>query len=88
MTRLSIEIPERQCRQIKAMAALRGVSIKEYILSMTLPQASGGSESEALAKLEKFLAPRVEAAERGEVYVGGVEEILSEVHSRRRRKRA
>ena len=37
MGRLSIEISESQHQQIKAMAALRGLSIKEYILLATLP---------------------------------------------------
>jgi hypothetical protein len=78
--RLSIEIPEHQHQQIKAMAALRGVSLKDYILEKTLPMlspAADASEAEALAQLEALLAPRIAAAERGEFASGTIEEIIS-----------
>lgn len=80
MGRLSIEIPEHQHKQIKALAAMRGVSIKDYILERTLPQDTQESESmteaQALSKLEAFLLPRMEAAERGEFSSLTIQEIL------------
>ena len=37
MSRLSIEIDPEQHRQIKTLATFSGMTIKEYILSKTLP---------------------------------------------------
>jgi uncharacterized protein (DUF1778 family) len=37
MSRLSIEITPEQHQRLKAMAALSGQTIKEYILERTLP---------------------------------------------------
>jgi hypothetical protein len=39
MGRLSIEITKQQHQQIKAIAALQGMSIKDYILQAVLSQA-------------------------------------------------
>lgn len=89
MSRLSIEIAESQHQQIKAMAALRGVSIKDYILERTLPSgqsATANSEADALAQLEAFLAPRIAEVERGEYGNSTVEEILAEARSQRKAK--
>lgn len=38
MSRLSIEIDSEQHRQIKTLATFAGLSIKDFILSKTLPQ--------------------------------------------------
>lgn len=38
MTRLNIELPIKQHQAIKALAALRGQSIREYVLEKILPQ--------------------------------------------------
>ncbi len=89
MSRLSIEIPESQHQQIKAMAALRGISIKNYILERTLAPsepATGKSEKDALAQLEAFLAPRIAEAERGEYEGSTMKEILAEARLRRKKK--
>lgn len=49
MSRLSIEIQPEQHRQIKTLATFSGMSIKEYILSKTLP-SKGEAETEALLR--------------------------------------
>ncbi|NET55854.1 MAG: antitoxin [Symploca sp. SIO2E6] len=70
MPRLSIDITPEQHQQLKAIAALSGKTIKEYVLERSLPDLpinSEMSEEEALAQLVAFLKPRIEAAERGEV---------------------
>ena len=41
MSRLSIEIDPEQHRQIKMLATFAGMSIKDYILTRTIPQSSG-----------------------------------------------
>ncbi len=69
MSRLSIELTEEQHQRLKAMAALHGKRIKDYVLERTLPDLpdrDSMTEEEALHQLEQFLKPRIEAAERGE----------------------
>lgn len=50
------------------MAALQGKTIKEYVLERTLPELPKTEDSmtdeEALRRLEQFLKPRIDAAER------------------------
>lgn len=87
MGRLSIEISEKQHQQIKAMAVIQGLTLKEYILQRTLPQAKGKhqmTEAEALKKLEALLAPRIAATEGGKVSKRSVSDILK--NARRKRK--
>lgn len=81
MSRLSIEITPEQHQQLKAMAALHGKSIKQYILerAMPTPDAKASSPEAALRQLERFLEPRVKAAERGEVVSKSVRQIFDEV---------
>ena len=69
MSRLSIELTQEQHQRLKAMAALQGMSIKDYVLDRSLPDLPGResmTEEEALHQLEQFLKPRIEAVERGE----------------------
>jgi uncharacterized protein (DUF1778 family) len=87
MSRLSIDITPEQHQRLKAMAALSGQTIKDYILERTLPPLSerqGLSEEEALRQLEAFLKPRIEEAERGEVVNQSVAEIVAELKQERR----
>lgn len=78
--RLSIEISAEQHQRLKAFAALSGQSIKEYVLSRTLPS---GEEQAALEQLEDFLRPRVKAAENGEFSDRSVDDIFEEAKKRR-----
>lgn len=90
MSRLSIEIAESQHQQIKAMAALRGISIKDYILERTLPSeaaATDNPEAAALAQLEAFLKPRIAEAERGEFGHSTMKEILAKARLQRKAKK-
>jgi predicted transcriptional regulator len=82
MRRLSIEVSPEQHQRLKAIAALHGQSIKEYVLQRALPDLPGMddlSEEEALQRLEAFLQPRLAEAERGELSTLSVEEIFAEV---------
>ena len=66
MGRLSIEITSEQHQRLKAVAALHGKSIKEYVLERTLPFAPDMESLEkALQKLENFLKPSIKATEKG-----------------------
>ena len=73
--RLSIEISTSQHQKLKALAALQGKSIKDYVLERTLPDSD---QAAALKELEDFLEPRLEAARRGEWSEQTVEEIVAE----------
>jgi hypothetical protein len=64
------DLGPEQHQRLKAMAALSGQTIKDYILERALPalpEANSLSEEEALRQLEAFLKPRIEEAERGEM---------------------
>lgn len=60
--RLSIEVTPEEHQRLKALAALQGKSMKEYVLERVLPQGSSPQERRALRKLEAFLEPRMRAA--------------------------
>lgn len=80
MSRLSIEITSKQHQRLKAVAALNGKSIKEYVLERALPSIPDSlSEEEALQKLEGFLKPRIKAAEKGKISSRSVQQILKDV---------
>lgn len=73
--RLSIEVTSEQHNKLKAVAALSGQTIKDYVLDRVLPD----TESAALSQLEDFLIPRIEAAERGEFSSRSVGQIVEDI---------
>ncbi len=77
--RLSIEVTPEQHQRLKAVAALRGKSIKAYVLERVLPDAQAGDDGEALRQLEAFLEPRLKAAQNVTVNKS-VEQIFEETH--------
>ena len=82
MSRLSIELTQEQHQRLKAMAALQGKSIKNYVLDRSLPDLPGResmTEEEALYQLEAILKQRIEAAERGEFSTRTPQQIFDEV---------
>jgi predicted Holliday junction resolvase-like endonuclease len=58
--RLSIDVTSEQHKQLKAIAALQGQSLKDYVLKRVLPENM--EEGEALRRLEAFLEPRIKEA--------------------------
>jgi len=81
--RLSIEVTQEQHQRLKAVSALRGQSIKDYVLERVfqpLPEINAASEEQALRQLEAFFQPRVEAAEQGIVVNKSVLAIFEEIH--------
>jgi uncharacterized protein (DUF1778 family) len=82
MSRLSIEITPDQHQRLKAIAALSGMTIKEYVLERVLPpvpEQEELSEEEALHQLETLLKPRIASAKRGDVVNVSVEQIFADV---------
>jgi hypothetical protein len=81
MPRLSIDITPEEHQKLKAIAALRGQSIKEYVLNRTLsesPDLAGMTEEEAIDALSGFLKPRIEQARRGELSIKSMDDIRRE----------
>lgn len=83
--RLSIEIAESQHQQIKALAAMHGLSIKDYILEKVLPITR--EELAALEQLKAYLAPSIAEAQRGEFYEGTMDDLLNEIHAEHRQEK-
>ncbi len=84
MPRLSIDISPEQHQKLKAIAALKGQSIKEYVLEQSLsdaPEISDQTEADALAKLEEFLFSRKKEAQSGDVVKTSAQNIFSDTLS-------
>jgi hypothetical protein len=79
MPRLSIDISAEEHQKLKAIAALKGQTIKDYVLGRALdgfpPLDDTMSESEALDALKGFLEPRLAQARNGEFSSKSFKEI-------------
>ena len=82
MPRLSIELTQEQHKRLKAIAALRGQSIKDYVLQQSL-ESIPSTEQEALRQLDALLRARIEEAETGGVVSKSVSEIFEAVQKSR-----
>ena len=84
MPRLSIDITPEEHQKLKAIAALKGESIKDYVLKRTLgdaPDLDDMSESEAVAALADFLKPRIEQARLGIFSTKSIADIRREART-------
>ena len=61
MSRISIDVTEEEHKRLKALAALKGVSLKNYLLRNALDFREE-DEEKALAELESFLDKRLATA--------------------------
>lgn len=75
-SRLSIDVAPGQHKRLKALAALSGQSIKDYVIQRTLPESD---EESALRELEALLKPRIQSARSGPLLDESVEAIFDEV---------
>lgn len=64
MSRISIDVSAEDHKRLKALAALQGLSLKDYLLRSALPPKG---DNEELAELEVFLDERVRMAKAGRV---------------------
>jgi len=78
MSRLSIEISSEQHQKIKALAALQGKSIKDFILTK-LFNAINENEEAAMAELEELLLLRIKQAKDSSVSSKTFQEITDSV---------
>lgn len=81
MPRLSIDISPEEHQKLKAIAALKGQSIKDYVLGRALsdaPALDRMSEEDAFKALVNFLEPRIDQARRGQLSGKSLDEIRCE----------
>ena len=84
MPSLSIDITPEEHQMLKAIAALKGQSIKEFVLKRTLgdaPPLDEMNEEEAFSALSEFLKPRIDQARRGELSTKSVTDIHREARA-------
>jgi hypothetical protein len=79
MSRISIDVSEGQHKRLKALAALKGVSLKDYLLENAL-DPRGNDEEKALRELESFLDDRLRKARTGKVSKRKVSEIFKQAY--------
>jgi uncharacterized protein (DUF1778 family) len=78
MSRISIDVSDEQHQKIKAMAALQGKSIKNFVLDRTLNTMD---EDNALAELEALLDERIDHAQKGKISKRPIMDVFQEVYS-------
>ncbi|MDD3181902.1 MAG: antitoxin [Alphaproteobacteria bacterium] len=78
MSRLSIELTVEEHKRVKAVAAMQGCSIRDYVLERILPSPK---DDLVLRELDAFLAPRIKDAQSGNILrstaLGVFEETLA-----------
>ena len=78
MSRLSIEISPEQHKKIKALAALQGQSIKDFILNK-LFLVNNEDEQNAMAELEELLLSRIKQAKDTPASCKTIKQITDDV---------
>ena len=78
MSRLSIELSSEEHHKIKALAALQGKTIKDFVLSK-LFQLNNEEEQAAWAELEELLLSRIEQAKSSPVSSKSFQQISDDV---------
>lgn len=78
MSRISIDITDNEHKKLKAMAALRGQSIKDFVLERTLG-AGDEADDNAMLELEKLLDSRIRSAQAGAVSRRTASEVFADV---------
>ena len=78
MSRLSIEVSSEQHKRIKALSALQGKSIKDFILTKLFSPDSE-EEKTAISELEELLLFRINQAENAPVSSKSIQQITDDV---------
>lgn len=79
MSRISIDVTPEEHQRLKALAALQGKTIKEFVLASTLGRAAPGSEEDrSLAELKALLEARILQADREGYSLSSAEELFDE----------
>ena len=76
MSRLSIEISAKQHQHIKTLAAVKGQSMKEFVMERLLPDES--DEEQSWQELKHLLSSRIKAAEDGAISTKSISQVADE----------
>ena len=82
MSRISIDVSDEEHQKLKAMAALKGMSIKEFVLTSTL---GTHGEDPALTELEALLDKRIERAKVEGASLRSVEDVFDQARAKAKR---
>jgi DNA-binding transcriptional regulator YhcF (GntR family) len=82
MSRLIVEVTSEQHQMIKALAAVEGKSIKEYVLERILPVNPEDDEQAAWEELKALLESRIENMKKHGVSQKTVSQITEETLQR------
>ena len=85
MSRISIDVTTEEHKRLKALAALQGKSIKDYVIERTLGLSEDTSETAALRELEALLDARMRGG-RNAVSRQTVGEIFKSAYRERKGK--
>lgn len=78
MARLSIDLTDQQHRDLKAVAALQGKTIKQFALSRLFAEDTSDKTDVAWEEFRLFIGKRVEEALAGEFSDMTAEEIIND----------
>lgn len=76
MSRLTIDITDKQHQSLKALAALQGKTIEQYVIERLFPADAG--EGAAWQELKTLLGQRISEGLAGEVLAKSVDAIVDE----------
>lgn len=77
MSRLTIDITDQQHQNLKALAALQGKTIRQFVLERLFPDDADGDEA-PWQELKALLGARIRAGQAGEVSGKSVAQVLDE----------
>ncbi len=81
MSRISIDVTPQQHQRLKALAAIQGKSIKDFVLERTLaPIDSTSDDGKALQELESLLDQRLASAESAGPSAETVDSIFAQAY--------
>lgn len=83
MRRISIDVTPEQHAKLKALAALKGKSIKDFVLACTI---GNHAEDRALSELETLLDERIERAKSQGMSTRTVRDIFQQARDEAKRK--
>ena len=86
MSRISIDVTPDEHQKLKALAALQGKSIKDYVIECTLGASVDTEQELALEALESLLDARIRSAKNGAVSRRSVGEIFKDAYHEPKRK--
>ena len=85
MSRISIDVTPQQHQKLKALAALQGKSIKEFVLASTLGAISNDAVERDLAELEAVLDQRIRESQANGPTSRTVEDIFQQARGESQR---